>query len=223
MAKNEARRQKQLAKKKAKRDEKRTQLARLTSNDPTVRLATADSWPVVEALVPENLWELGKGQLIIARRQPDGRLACAVFLVDTWCLGVKNAFWRPFSKFDYDELVRECEQACTYRRVAPEYFAKLIFAAVEYARSLGFAPHPDYRHARLLLSGIDVSLCPESFVFGKGGKPFYMRGPQDSPGKARAIAHQVHQVGGEFLIPLRDSEDIFDAADDWDPRLLTTE
>src|SRR5437899_410778 len=73
MANSEARRQKQLAKKKAKRQEKRDYLARRNSDDPTIQLANATHWPVVDALVPEDLWHRGMGQVVIARRHPDGR------------------------------------------------------------------------------------------------------------------------------------------------------
>ena len=67
MSKDEARRQKQLAKKKAKRDEKRTELARQTSDNPLIRLAGAEAWPIVATLVPETLWSRGMGQLFITR------------------------------------------------------------------------------------------------------------------------------------------------------------
>jgi len=196
MAKSEAHRQKQLAKKKAKRQEKRTQLARLTSKDPTVCLAQAGSWPIVDALVPENLFDLGIGQLLLARRHPDGGFACGVFLVDCSCLGVKSAFWDVLSKFEYDKLIRKCEGLHSLRRVTPEYFAKLIYDAVQYAQSFGFAPDPEYRHVQLLLKGIDASLCFDTFEFGKDGKPFYVRGPHESLATAQSIATQIQNAGG---------------------------
>ena len=57
MGSNEARRQKQLAKKKAKRNDKRAQIARETSKDPTIRLAGASDWPIMEAYVAASIWE----------------------------------------------------------------------------------------------------------------------------------------------------------------------
>ena len=148
MARNEARRQKQLAKKKAKRQEKRAHLARVTSPDPTIQLADAGSWPIEETLVPENLWTEGIGHLVISRRQPSGRLVCGVYLVDTYCLGVKKAFWRTFTSSDYQQLLYDLGKVGRHERVAPEYFAKLVQEAAAYAQSFGFAPHPDYRQRR---------------------------------------------------------------------------
>src|SRR5476651_853566 len=107
MSKNEARRQKQLAKKKSKRDEKRTELARRNSDNPVIRLAAAAAWPIVETLVPDTLLSEGIGQLLITRRVPDGRLALANYLVDVYCLGVKDAYWDFISEWEFDKLKRK--------------------------------------------------------------------------------------------------------------------
>jgi hypothetical protein len=206
MAQNEARRQKQLAKKKAKREEKRTQMARANSDNPLIRLAAAATWPIAAAWMPENLWDAGIGQLILARRTPDGRLACAAFLVDVYCLGVKNAFWKIMTESEYDDLLKRGDQVGQLQKVAPEYLAKLVEDAVQYAQALGIPPHPDYGHARLLLAGIDPSLCPDTFEFGKDGKPFYVRGPHESLAKAKVIADRIQMAGGHSTIPLKSSE-----------------
>lgn len=207
MAKTEARRQKQLARKKAKRQEKRSQYALLTSRDPNVRLASAESWPVVAALVPEELWMRGMGQLILARQCPDGRLACGLYLIDTYCLGVKNAHWDIMSEFAYDAMVRKSREANgPYRSVAPEYLAKIVQGALAYAEALGFAPHADFRAARLLLAGIDAAQCPDEFEFGRDGKPYYIQGPHDSPAQVRFILHQLNQVGGEYVVSVGAAE-----------------
>ena len=200
MSKNEARRQKQLAKKKAKRDEKRTQMARQSSDNPLVRLAEAESWPIVDALVPETLWSRGIGQLILTRRLPDGRLALGNFLVDVFCLGVKNAYWKIISEWDFDSLKRKLAELGPLYAATPEQFAKLVLGAVDYAQAIGFPPHPDFRHAKLLLAGIDPSKCTDTFTFGKDGKPFYINGPFDSPEKIKIITHKIRRAGGESMM-----------------------
>ena len=83
-----------MAKQKAKREAKRSILLRRDSNDPTIRLQGAENWPIVQTFVGARLWKDGMSSLIIVRQESEGRLICAVFLVDVYCLGVKNAFWR---------------------------------------------------------------------------------------------------------------------------------
>ena len=136
----------------------------------------------------------------------DGRLAIANFLVDTYCLGVKNAYWNIISEWEFDKLKRKLHRLGTLQPVAPEYFAKLVFDAVDYAQAIGFVPHPDYRHAKLLLAGVDPTQCTETFTFGKDGKPFYVNGPHDSPERIKVIMHKVNLAGGHFLVGVPPSE-----------------
>jgi len=188
--------QKKLAKKKAKRVGKRHLLAERASTGIESLLRHAGEWPIVEAMVPEDLWQNGIGQLVISRQMPDGRIAFAVFLVDTYCLGVKNAFCNILSRSDYREFVDQVERGGLLEPVSPESFAKLVFESIAYARAIGVSPHPDYEDARLLLTGIDPSQSLEQFEFGKDGKPFYIQGPHDSPAMLARLARQMSIAGG---------------------------
>lgn len=214
-----AREQKRLAKQKAKRDARRKQLARINSPDPTVRLRDADRWPIVASLTPKDLWTEGIGQCIFARRMPDGQVACAVFLVDVFCLGVKDGFWRVMTRPEFDELVDRIGECGRLQSVTPEYFSKLVHCAADYAQSIGLPPHRDFRHWRLLLAGIDPSQCADEFTFGRDGKPFYIRGPYESLATARAISKRVVDHGGNYVVQFTDAE----ASDELDVRLADDE
>ncbi|MEX2139628.1 MAG: hypothetical protein WD894_10225 [Pirellulales bacterium] len=200
MARHGAREQKRLAKKKAKRAVEKRDLARRSSDNPVVRFRDADRWPIVELLIPEDIWSQGIGELVISRRTPEGMIAIGVFLVDVFCLGVKDAFWRIVSPPEYRTLVEKLEELGPMNKVAPEYFSKLVHCAADYAQSLGFPPHRDFRHVRLLLEGIDPSQCTEDFECGKDGVPYYFRGPNESIADARAIGRRVEAAGGHYVI-----------------------
>jgi hypothetical protein len=201
MSKNHgARQQKRAAKQKAKRSAKRAMLLRRDSKDPTVRLERAGEWPVVSGLVGDELWDTGIGYLSIAREQSDGQLIIATFLVDVYCLGVKNAFWLAGTRQDLQNLIQKMETIQSMRAVSPACLVAIVKGAVEYAQSFGFAPHPDYRHAAMVLDGIDPSFCSEQFTFGCGGKPVYVQGPNESPAMAMAITERVRQAGADFMI-----------------------
>jgi len=147
--------QKKLAKQKARRSEKRSRLLQLNSKDPTVRLQRAEKWPIIHALVGAKLWEDGIGYLVIARQEAEGRLIFGVYLADVYCLGVKNAFWSAGTPGDFKEMLKKMETTQTMVPISPGCLVKILEGAVEYARSFGFPPHPDYRHAAMLLKGID--------------------------------------------------------------------
>ncbi len=86
--------------------------------------------------------------------------------------------------------------------ISPSCLAKIVKEAVEYAQAFGFVPHPDYRHASMLLEGIDLSTCPTQFTFGRDGKPFYVQGPHESFAQAAAISQRLQAMGGHYLVQL---------------------
>jgi hypothetical protein len=201
MAKNPgARQQKRIAKHKAKRAAKRTFLSRATSQDPTIRLKGAAKWRVVQALEGDGLFDSGIGYMVIAREDGAGKLVFAVFLVDAYCLGVKDAFWRTGTREEFAEMIEQMEARKTMSPIAPERLVKIIKGAIDYAQGLDLSPHPDYRHASLLLEGIDPSTCADPISFGRDGKPFYVQGPYESADVAAAIAKRVQAAAGHFVI-----------------------
>lgn len=201
MAKNHgARQQKKLAKQKAKRKEKRSNLMRRDSTDPTIRLQHAEKWPVVRALIGEELWETGIGTAMIARQEGEGRLVFAIFLVDVFCLGVKDAFWQAGSMEDFKMMVEKTEMNQNLLPIEPACLVKIVNGAADFALSIGFRPHKDFDHAALLFQGIDPSTCTKDYTYGKGGKPLYMQGPFDSPAKVESISQRVKEAGGHVVI-----------------------
>jgi hypothetical protein len=232
MAKNHgARQQKRVAKQKAKRSAKRSLWSRLHSKDPAIRLQHVEKLPVVRALVGAALWKNGIGHLTIAREEPTGGLIFAAFLVDVYCLGVKDAFWRAGSHEEFEELIRQMGESQRMSAITPACLVKIVKGAVEYAQSFGFPPHPDYRHASKLLDGIDLSSCPNQFEFGRDGRPFYIQGPNESLAVATAISQRVQRAGGHFIHKLSGpdpeefaaGEDEFDQFDSTDPDDLADE
>jgi hypothetical protein len=211
MGKNQAARQRQLAKKKAKRDTKRKELARRTSTDPTIALAHVDRAPVYDARIPEDL-DVGIGICLLARRLPDGRIALGSYLVDSFCLGVKDTYVRILSPAEYQEIFDRAAQAQPTRQVSGACLAKFVLGAVEFAKRFGLPPHEDFRHSRLLLEGINASNCTEEFEYGKNGKPLYIQGPHDSPAKiSRIMAHMTEAgVTPDFMVSSPGAASVFD-------------
>ncbi len=92
-------RQKKLEKKKKKR-----QLVKGTGSTAFAGTAKAANYarhPIYECLVPSGLFETGLGTIIVTRRTPGGEIAISAFVVDVFCLGVKNALFKLASEQDY--------------------------------------------------------------------------------------------------------------------------
>lgn len=134
-----------------------------------------------EAYVDTNLFELGLGNVLVARFRASGLVEVGVFLVDMFCLGVKNAFYTRADETEYDsEMLDNIMPPENRAPIDPPSARKLVEGAVAYARDLGFNPHPDYKKAGRVLGGINPADSTASFTYGQNGKPFYIQGPHDS-------------------------------------------
>jgi hypothetical protein len=153
------------------------------------------SAPIHECLVPDSLFDIGIGNVIVSRRMPNGFIGAAFFLVDVFCLGVKDAFYDVLSPAEYDHRVSGLQQE-TFRAIQPACARKLVEGAETYARDLGFPPHPGYQRARQIFGDLDATACPTRYVFGRDGKPFFMSGPYDTPARSRSIIDTLTQRCG---------------------------
>jgi hypothetical protein len=193
MANREARRQKQLAHKRQKRKAKTHKTALGEAWSMARQLTLAANAPIHECWVPADLFETGIGSLAFSRSLADGRIALGMFLLDVFCLGVKNAFFAIVEPDEYVRRLSAMPGAEGFERMHPACFRKLVEGAVAYARDLGFKPHADYAAARRIFGEVEATACPEQFAYGHAGKPFYVSGPNETPAQARAIVEQLQR------------------------------
>jgi hypothetical protein len=216
-------RQKKLERRAAKRKSKHHVLVKEKNAGLPQRMADAASYPIVDCGVSDSLWDMGMGSVWLSRQLPNGSIAVAIFLLDRYCLGVKNALADITGRFTYESKYMN-DLRGRGRKMAPEAARKLVESAVEYARRLGFAPHADYHKARPIFGDIDASTCTEEFEFGKDGKPFFIAGPHDSPQRCREIMNTLRMScgpgGSHFLIPVNPNEHLRQAFQDKRTELL---
>jgi hypothetical protein len=191
MSRHERRYQKYLDRKRQKHGDRTSEVGATAP-----QIATAASSPIHEALVPAKLFELGMGNLVFSRLLPDGRIAMGAFLLDTFCLGVKNAFVAIVTKDVYAMRRSNWSSAENLQPMEPVCFRKLVEGCVAYAQDLGFRPHADYTVASQIFGDVQSADCSTRFEYGHGGKPFYVSGPHETPARVQAIIDQLeHRVG----------------------------
>jgi hypothetical protein len=125
----------------------------------------------------------GKGlvTVLVAREsRRENRLTVTGYLVDTYCLGVKDAFGpRTIERAMYGAFVHRYFRAFEGARVeVPLNLARdLVLGAVEYARRLGLEPCRDFAAAAPQLG---TFTGPARIGFGEHGRPHYISGPRDN-------------------------------------------
>lgn len=181
MPANPRKRQQKVERRAAKRKEKKHQLVRAQSTGLADKLTMSTRFPVLHSVITDSNWKQGIGSVLFSRALPDGTVAVTVFLIDRYCLGVKNATAAVVSRSEYESRFhRGLLSQTPGPEVPPAEARKYVEAAVDYARGLGFAPHADYQKAKLIFGDVDASACTATFEFGKGGKPMFINGPRDT-------------------------------------------
>jgi hypothetical protein len=196
MAVDPRKRQKKLQRRAARQKAKHRALVREKSKGFAAQLATAAGCPILHSSITPTTWTDGLGWVCLSRELPNGSVALALFLVDRYCLGVKNIMAQIVSQFDYESSTVKQMREREAESVPPSTARKLVEQAVEYARKLGFQPHPDYAKARHIFGDIDAGECKEEFEFGKDGKPLFITGPHDTPGRCQQIRNTLERSCG---------------------------
>ena len=164
---------------------------------------THRDWP--DLPVPED----GPGGIAcvaVARRHRPHRVSVCGYLVDTYCLGVKNALGpKVMNERDLPGFLRDYftpfAEVGGSLAVPLDLARHLVWGAADHARSLGFEPTPHFTAAAGHLgSWAETS----ALTFGRDATPVYVAGPYDNP---RAIIRTLDRACGqgnyEYLVPVR--------------------
>jgi hypothetical protein len=188
----------------------RTVAARTGSVEPAlVGCWISPAWSTNLILDDHSGWPLhedpeagidGLVAVLVARKHRYGKVSVCGYLADVYCLGVKNA------------LGPEIMDDVRLRGFVDEYFSgyhgepleapielarEVVFGSLDYARGLGFSPHPDFAAAEGHLGSWSG---PSSITFGRSGKPFYISGPYDNPGPViRTLERTIGEGNFDFL------------------------
>ena len=116
-------------------------------------------------------------KVVVTRRLAGGVLLPHVALVDRTCLGIKNAFvMKPAGEAEVAQRVASMgRDGDPLKQCEPLLAQSVVFHALDYARSLGFGPHPDFEQA---LFGPRPELLLDT-PLARPSRPFFASGPDD--------------------------------------------
>ena len=182
----------------------------------------ARNYPIEGCWVQKD-WQNQDGGLVVvvvARRQPNGNIVFGNYLVDVFCLGLKNTFCNadvPASQFHHEQLPRLYRSTAPPMSISPALAHEIIYGGIEYAAKFGFRPQRDFRDSQWVLDPPEAHPRSGKVEFGKDGKPLFGSGPYDN---AEAIVRQLMHTAGEgnfnYLMMLGEPPDDFFVEDDDD-------
>jgi hypothetical protein len=163
---------------------------------PTRALRAGRDDPIEGCWTFADWQEDGLTIVAVARRQPHGRILLGSYIVDYFCLGVKDANFVaniPPDEF-YADVLPLTLQYREYISISTELAHELVWGAVEYAAQFGFRPHRDFQLAKLVLDPPGAHPRSGQVEFGYEGKPYFIQGPYDDVDQ---ILEQLRRTAGD--------------------------
>jgi hypothetical protein len=176
----------------------------------------AATQPLHACLVQDSVFESGVGMVFLSRKTGARDVALGGFLVDAYCLGVKDAMFRELDEDEMELILDEAGATAPLTPVDPRYARKLLRDAAAYARSLGLPPHPDYATVEPLFGDVAADACDAEFEFGCEGRPFYVPGPTESPTQIRRRIDRLRRTLGDDGFDVGLPEEAIDPFDELD-------
>jgi hypothetical protein len=157
-------------------------------------------------------------QVIVIRKESNRYLWCS-YLIDYWCLGVKDAMGpKKIDRSTFEEMLGEISDRFgqEFREITLEQARAIVYGANclqqrfarEYAAKFGLQPHWDFEKAKAYLGepgSDDLAVtegAPLASEFGRDGKPLFVAGPYDN---ALAVLARSRTTAGEgnfdFIAP----------------------
>ncbi len=197
-------------------------MAKSKKNPPVQKLSpenyirqNARKLPIHECWVNSDWEESGSATVCISRMHTNGNVTYAMYLVDLYCLGVKESFFDfnvPIS--EYREFIDDVN--CNLGIVKIDYVLahNIVFAAKEYADELGFTPHKSFTSvSQYLLEEDTEEVELMDIPCGCDGKPMLIKTKDTSNAEAQSVVAQLDRAVGKGNYNILDVEEDLDEDD----------
>lgn len=152
-----------MAKKKKKRQQGQIFLTPLQYIKQKVRTLEKGS-----CYMTDDLKEVGEGHVIVTRLHKNGKICMGIYLIDIFCLGVKDSFYRlRMETAEFEGLlygipkVRECSY---------EEAHNWVYGSIAFAEEAGIEPDDSFRLSQYFLEEDTDDIPLIEYEFGKDGK-----------------------------------------------------
>ena len=175
-------------KKKNKNKKKQVQPQQPMSPTKYITSGRARQLPIAECWISPDWKDAGLCTIVVARKHTTGNVTFGVYLMDIFCLGLKNTYG-VFNRtqFDYEEVIGQMfEQHGGKTPISYALAHNIVYGGIAYAEDLGLKTEKDWATSQFILEEDTEDIELIDVEFGKDGKPFFMSGPHDNVGKIKS-------------------------------------
>ena len=154
--------------------------------------------PVRHCVLTESVFDIGMGTLVLARGATRHHVALSSFLIDVFCLGIKDVMFESVESEVFEMYMDATDAGSPLVSADPSYARKLLRDLAAWSQSIGFAPHRDFAAVERIFGDVSADASDAVFQFGRAGKPVYIPGPNDTaPLVRRRIEHLRKYLGDD--------------------------
>jgi hypothetical protein len=156
-------------KKRLKRKQKHQQLRKLRSRTPLSRIASEGGR--LECWVTRDWREMGMADILVLGHAPGGRCAFAAFLVDLWCVGLKDTWGESdVTELEFhDQILDRWLERTDGVKLDPAIAKRLVLGGVRFSRQSGFKLPAHWDRWASIFSPLGSVQVADTSDFGKDG------------------------------------------------------
>lgn len=172
-----------------------------------------------KCFVSRNITVYGKGHVVVSRLHKTGKVSVAFFLVDIYCVGVTDSFYRlRLDEYEFEEYIyllhRENIQECSY-----EEAHNWIYGAIAFAEEAGIQPDKSFNLTQYMLEEDTDKVPLIEYEYGRNGKHFLIA--KNKLEASRYLPTMKAHLGDNYDVIIDDSDDLDEEEDDYDENPYT--
>ena len=152
----------------AKKKHKKQQGQQFLSPEQYIK-QRARTLEIGKCFVSDDLKKMGEGHVIVSRIHTGGRISVAVYLIDIWCVGVKDSFYElRMEDYEFSEMIGSYSlglHECSYDEAH-----NWIYGAIDFAEEAGIEPDKSFNLTQYMLEEDDDNIPLIEYEYGKDGK-----------------------------------------------------
>lgn len=131
----------------------------------------ARTLPIGKCYVTPDWETTGLAQVIVSRIRPNGNIAGVMFLVDTLCLGVKDANINVNMDPDaFEDFIQGLQKDLRLEEISYNEAHNLIYGAISFAEEGGINPAKEFNLGQYILEEDTEEIPLIEYDYGKNGK-----------------------------------------------------
>lgn len=175
--------------------------------------------PVYKCYKAVGAFDEGMLSIVVVRQHPQGSFTFAGYLLDNWCLGVKDTFWRfNVGNQELEELFSLFkERQNPLEEIEYVEAHNWVYGALEFADEAGIKPCKDFGLTKYILEEDDNNVELIEYDFGRDGEYFLVA--KDHKEAMKYIPILDKNIGKDnyrWVLRLSDGYEDYDDEDDYD-------